>query len=342
MMNKKTIFMVVSLLIIVKIAFGMTYLKIGEIQDKVWLFTSNGINLLTEQDFHILNRLNEQQNERLEYVFWREVEGIITAPRANREKYCNIILTTERIDILIQGGVPFDPKKNECIISQVLADELFGSDNVDGLSIEYGGRVYHIRDVCESLEEGIVLFTTHDFSILDESEKDTPDAEEPILFENITILNNGNASDLAIKDKLENFLGTQLKRLDLKFEFFILQLVYIISMVILLKIIDISLKYKIKTSLVMLIILALGLDVFLAFHFYNIPVDIIPSKLSDQLFWHDLYIMEKENYHQLFSMKRVIPLRNWYKLRIWLMTLIVINDMLLFKLYGLVKVKKQY
>lgn len=339
MMNKGKIWIIISLLIIVKVFLGVTYLQIGEIQSKVWLVTSNKTNLLTEQNLRELNLINEQQHEKLDYVFWKEIEGNIIAPKVNREEYCNIILASERIDILFQDSVPFDPKRNECIMSRTLADKLFGSDNVEGLSVEHGGRIYQIREVSESLEEGIVIFTIDNLSILDE--KKSIDKKETILFENITILNNGSISDSAIKDKLESFLGIQLKRLDLKFEFFVIQLAYIISIFILVKIINVLLKNKIKTNVIIFILLIFAVDLFIIFHFYNIPADIIPSRLSDKLFWHDLYNFEKENYRYLFTMKRVIPLRSWYKLRIWLILLLLINVMLLFKLYRLCLVKKQ-
>ena len=168
MMNKGKIWIIISLLIIVKVFLGVTYLQIGEIQSKVWLVTSNKTNLLTEQNLRELNLINEQQHEKLDYVFWKEIEGNIIAPKVNREEYCNIILASERIDILFQDSVPFDPKRNECIMSRTLADKLFGSDNVEGLSVEHGGRIYQIREVSESLEEGIVIFTIDNLSILDE------------------------------------------------------------------------------------------------------------------------------------------------------------------------------
>ena len=321
MRNKGKILILILLLITVKVLWGITYLQVGEIQDNVWLITEDKTIGLTEQNLRELNQINEKQEEKLEYVFWNEVEGSVTSIPGNRTEACDVVISSERVDILFHDSVPFYSNKNECIVSRDLADRLFGSYDIEGLSIKFGERVYRIREVSESLQEGMIIH------VVDSQLKDQ---EEQISFENITIQNTESIGDSAIEDKVESFLGVQLKHLDLKFEFFIMQLIYLISIFILIRRLGILLKNKTKTKILGIVILFIIIDLCIVFCFYSIPIDFVPNKMSDRLFWQELFQFEKENYHSLFVMKKLIPLRSWFELRLELGFLLITNIILLF------------
>lgn len=289
-----------------QILFLIGFSKTKQIQNRVWLTVDEDtINEMEVQRMHY-----ENKRDPISFVVWKQMRNSeVFAEDVNRTQNVIAISSSERIDILFPAAKTFDENdKNTCIVSSRLAMELFGSSDVDNMEIIHDGMKYIIIDVIENNDKLLITYMGG-----------TPEE----TFSEITLLNQNNESQKQIKSRFEEKVGTNFQIYDFSTLIFLYEIIFIVFLLILLiciiRIIKKALKSRVKKKMsyefkleVSLLVIGMIVGIFICKDFFGIPLDLVPTYISDKSFWTNLLIEERENIQILFVKEKLYPEMEWY------------------------------
>lgn len=284
-------------------------------RNKVWLETQAYSDTITVDSIKELQKAERNTKKPLTFVAWSQIDDEVLSEELNKSFNTTIISATERVDLLFPECGAFDNMfPNNCIISESLAYELFGSADVKGLSVTYNSKKYSINQV---LKNENYLFLHYENGINEQG------------FREVTIANTKNESPKMLKDQFEEMTGISLRYIDYGFPVFILEVLFIffIFLVIILSYKKIrKAQYKMprninelkrlicnfntKDFLMVSLIIITGL--IICSQFMGVPIDIVPTRMSDKEFWSALIEEEKSSLEFIFIKKKLYPELSYY------------------------------
>lgn len=101
----------------------------------------------------------QKMNEQIDLVFWEEREHSLLTNKTNlRNNECTAILVVGDSRLLFtEQNTLYKEDKQGCLLSSSSAIELFGSEQVEGLSVLFQGKEYVVRGVLDETQPLILV-----------------------------------------------------------------------------------------------------------------------------------------------------------------------------------------
>lgn len=288
--------MLIFFSVFLQFLFLYGYWQMDRIQNRVWLTAEKNSEGIPAERVQELEDENARSREKMAFAAWREEREEVFSEELRQTQNTEILICSKRADLLVTGSRVFEETKPmKCQISTGLAREIFGSEQVVGLSVQCLGENYQIMNVFP--EKELLLLCFPGYSV-----------EE--RFTEFTIWNSDRKSPKLQKERFEEKTGVQVRYMDFGFlpvvcegSFFLLTGIFSLW----------SLRKRYRDIRSLEAVLLLLSSIFVLLHFRGIPADFLPTKMSDVEFWRNLLVEEKNNFVYLLRKEWAYPVLSWYK-----------------------------
>lgn len=298
-MGKKKFLIGFVIMLFSQIIFLVSYMEMQQVQNRVWL-TKNGdkSELSAEEVTLIQNNFNKAE-ENIAFVAWTEKEEEVYAEGPQACQDVAVIYSSERADLLFVDVQSFDLNEpKSCFISSAFAFEIFGSENVEGLSVKCEESEYKIVGIFKEKNKAIIC---------------NAGTNPNVQFTEVIIDNQENKSPKMLQQRFEERSGANMRYVDFECLRILYECIFVINglWIFVWMFRNVRRNNAEKVLIFGLVLLIVSAAIFVKFR--GISPDFIPTRVSDRNFWKELFVEEKNNFIFLSRMKKGIPTLKWFQ-----------------------------
>lgn len=279
-------------------------------------FCANDITEKKSEDDRPTHAITNNKNDEYKVAYWNQL-GLdeIYNDKLYRGIMTPIVTVNGSIETLFDTKMVLESSAKNCIIGYETAFRLFGGQNVRGLSIIYNDEQYTIIDILENEKEVFIY-------------SDNPNKRN---LGRATIKNNNPQAKTKLTNEFrEKYLLNDVFDYEIyifiaEFLIFIFCVIFVIFMFSMLKLVVLRqvsknnmwiFRWGIRVAMISIIIIS-GIVLI------DYPMNMLPGKLSDFIFWKQMFNEKKYNISLLLTENMTVLDMNFIELYLRYLTLTI-------------------